>query len=257
MEFMTYDDLISRSTQERRDIPRIGTLHVTGSFGSSDCNFYPNHEVFGTSQGGDFPLYGEFEIDRDGFGRPTGSVRLKCAFASVPGVTDDGKEAYRWPFHIYGYEVKDYVHATQMRGLVQKAAFRIELDEPFSLTDGDGLPYVDGYDLDWLIPIVLEPEQTDGGEDVWGLDKDVSRRVGVLVFGHEFSLTLNKDLSFRDACSIDLGEVNRYRTEAEFEAAFPGALAAVRKARDQGVLRVYRYDWDGKRNNRSIVPFPG
>ena len=248
MEFMTYDDLISRSTRERRDSPRIGTLHVAGSFASSDCNFYPNHEVFGTSQGGDFPLYGEFSIDRDERGKPTGRVYLKNAFASVPGVSDDGKEAYRWPFHIYGYEVREYVGGKEFR----KTEFRIELNEPFRLTDG--LPYVDGYDLDWLNVIVLD---VANDRQLYVLDGDASRRAGILIFGHEFSLYLDKDLSFDSADSIDCGECSSYATEEEFEASYPGVVARIRKARDQGVLRVYHYEWDGKRNNRSVVPFPG
>lgn len=251
MEFATYHNPYNLTTEELRTVPRIGTLRVADDFASSDGNFYPNHETFGKSKAGAYPLYGKFLPNTPPGNRPTG-LFLSSAYADIPGVAHNGA-AFTYVHRIEGYDVAKYVGEGQEH---HGTTFRVELDPPFSL-DGNGK--VVGYDPDWLDPIILDPAKSgpNADRDVWILNKDVSRRMGILICGHEFTLVLNEDLSFSHAESIDLGDAGEYATEAEFEAAFPGAMAAIRKAKDQGVLRAYHYEWDGKRNMRSVVPFPG
>ena len=256
MEFLKRYDFISRMDVEERDFPRIGTLHVSGEFHSSDGNFYPNHEVFGISQGGSFPVYGKLDIEYDEKNRPVKVRYLKNFFSSVPGVSYDGKEKYSYSFHCYGYELREYLGEGKKNK--DGVTFRIELCEPFKLTGDDKFhDKLEGFKLKWLYPIVLDVAYKTNGDEIYYINQDVSRQMGILRFGHEFSLYLNPDLSFRSAQSLDCGETSTYADEAEFESRFPGFIARIRDARDEGVLRVYHYEWDGKRNNRSIVPFPG
>ena len=256
MEFLKHYDFVSRMDVEDRHIPRIGTLHVSGEFHSSDGNFYPNHEVFGKSEGGSFPVYGELDIEYDDRNKPIKVRYLKNFFAHIPGVSYDGKEKYFYSFHRYGYELQEYVG--KAKEIKDGVTFRIELLEPFKLIDDGGYhDKLEGFQLKWLNPIVLDIAYKANGDEIYYIDKDVSRQMGILRFGHEFSLYLNPDLSFRSAESLDCGETSTYADEAEFESRFPGFLAQIRDARDEGVLRVYHYEWDGKRNNWSIVPFPG
>lgn len=255
MEFLKHYDFASRMDVEDRHIPRIGTLHVSDEFHSSDGNFYPNHEVFGISQGGSFPVYGKLEFEYDERNRPVKVRYLESFFSNVPGVSYDGKVGYTYPFHRHGYELGEYLGEGKKNG--DGVTFRIELCEPFKLTDDDEFhDKLEGFQLKWLNPIILDVAYRQD-EELYSYDSDMNRRMGILICRHEFSLFLNKDLSFDSADSIDCGESNTYKTEAEFEASYPDVIAKVREARDEGVLRIYHYDWDGKRNNRSIVPFPG
>lgn len=92
-------------------------------------------------------------------------------------------------------------------------------------------------------------------EEMYYLQGNRDRCRGILIFGHEFDLTLRKDLSFESAWSIDCGECSSYRTEAEFEASYPGVMESVRSAAADGTLMVREYVWDGTRNIPRDVPY--
>ena len=121
---------------EDRSRPRIGTLIVSDDFDSSDGNLYPNHEVFGRSPKGEYPLFGQFD-----FG--AGGPYLESVRADIPGVEYGGKGTYVYPFHLYGFDVPKFVGGTTFR----KVRFEIALDPPFHLT-GD-VRRVGGYDPAW------------------------------------------------------------------------------------------------------------
>ena len=95
----------------------------------------------------------------------------------------------------------------------------------------------------------------DTGEEMLSLTEDRSRSMGILRFGHEFDLTLKKDLSFRSASSIDCGEASSYRKESDFEAAYPGVLREIREAAKSKRLHVRRYHWNGVRNESEVIPY--
>lgn len=96
----------------------------------------------------------------------------------------------------------------------------------------------------------------DTGEEMLSLTEDRSRSMGILRFGHEFDLTLKKDLSFRSASSIDLGESSSYGKESDFEAAYPGVLREIREAaKSKKRLFVRRYHWNGVRNESEVIPY--
>ena len=87
---------------------------------------------------------------------------------------------------------------------------------------------------------------------------DRSSSNGMLRFGHEFEVGVGpENLNFLWADSIDCGELTSYGAEADFEAAFPGALAELKRARDEGRLFVRVYVWDPlqRRNLPHDVPF--
>ena len=144
MEFQKYYSLMDNKEHENKSLPLIGKLIIEGEFDSSDCNFYPNHEVFGRSQGGTFPLYGKMNFEHD---PKTGKIMygyFYSAHASVPGVSHDGKEGYHYPFYLYDYEIKKYLgEGAPFKGT--KA--RIVLDKPFFINQNGRL---DGYDMAWL-----------------------------------------------------------------------------------------------------------
>ena len=87
------------------------------------------------------------------------------------------------------------------------------------------------------------------------LEGNRDRAMGILRFSHEFDVYFDLELRYSNAYSIDCGETNRYRTEEEFEANFPGVLAAVREARKTGQLKVRHYRWDGNRNVPYLLPY--
>lgn len=97
-------------------------------------------------------------------------------------------------------------------------------------------------------PVTFEPSK-------YYLDGNRDRAMGILRFSHEYTVFLNRDLSFAHADSIDLGEAFDYGTEEEFEYSYPGVMAAIRAARDDGTLAVRRYRWDGVRNNPYIISY--
>ena len=147
MRFHEYYDPVSRRDKESRSTPVIGVLIVDGPFHASDANFYPNHEVFGVCEAGEYPLYGHFEFLRDS---KTGDIvdsYLDYAFASIPGTSDDGKIGFHNPFHIYGYEVSKYLGEGKMRHGVRH---RIVLDKPFYIDERSYGRSVAGYDMAWL-----------------------------------------------------------------------------------------------------------
>lgn len=156
MEFAKYHSPVHPDPQYDRSRPRIGTLVVVHDFDGSDCNFYPNHEVFGRCTKGEYPLYGEFEFRRDERTyRPIGVAYMKDAYAHIPGTSYDGKVGFHHPFHIYGYEVGEYLgDGKETRNTI----FRIVLDAPFSF-DG-GKRDVVGYDMQWL---ELSKEEIENG----------------------------------------------------------------------------------------------
>lgn len=92
--------------------------------------------------------------------------------------------------------------------------------------------------------IVLGMCWNEKGEEHLYLDGDRSRSHGILRFGHEFSVTLTKALEFVGAYSIDCGEANRYRTEEEFEWAYPGVMGAIRQAHEEGRLYMEVGKWN-------------
>lgn len=151
MEFIKYYDFTSGKQKEDRTMPRVGTLHISGDFDGSDNNFYPNHEVFGKCKGGSYPLYAKYEVERDYHDpRVVKSILNDSVFANIPGTSYDGKEDFNHPFHIYGYEVGEYLgEGKEVRGV----RFRIELDKPFSFDPNNKYKGLKGYDRDWLNPL--------------------------------------------------------------------------------------------------------
>lgn len=109
--------------------------------------------------------------------------------------------------------------------------------------------------------IVLDRGYTEDFEpDLLILDGNQNRSMGILHCSHEFSLCLDAGtLRFHHADSIDLGESFVYETEAEFEATYPGVIAEVRKAKDEGRLYVREYEWDAasRRNIPHLEPYQG
>ena len=147
MRFHEYYDPVSRRDKQDPTTPVIGTLIIDEPFHASDANFYPNHEVFGVCEAGEYPLYGHFEFLRDdATSEIIKPLYLDHAYASIPGTSDDGKIGFHNPFHIYGYEVSKYLGDGMMRHGVRH---RIVLNEPFRL-DEQGFGSVVGYDMDWL-----------------------------------------------------------------------------------------------------------
>lgn len=125
--------------------PRIGKVVVSDDFHGSDGNFYPNHEVFGVCRKGEYPLYGQFEFRRDEtHSRPIEPLYMHSAIAHIPGVSYDGKTRFEYPFHIYGYEVGEYLGGRKLKDV----SFSIVLDEPFRFDEGE--KGVVGYDMAWM-----------------------------------------------------------------------------------------------------------
>lgn len=148
MEYIRYFDFVSGKEKDDRTLPRVGTLHISGDFDGSDCNFYPKHEVFGRCKGGSYPLYAKYDVERD-YDDPhvVKYVHNDGAFADIPGTSYDGKVSFNHPFRIYGYEVGDYLgEGKEMKGV----RFRIELDEPFYFDPDDDFKGIQGYDRAWL-----------------------------------------------------------------------------------------------------------
>ena len=109
--------------------------------------------------------------------------------------------------------------------------------------------------------IVLDRGYTEDFEpDLLILRGNQNRSMGILHCSHEFELNLEADtLRFYNADSIDLGEYFVYKKEAEFEATYPGVIAEVRKAKDEGRLYVREYEWDAasRRNIPHLEPYQG
>lgn len=148
MEFIKYCDPVSGKERENRSIPRVGTLHVSGDFDGSDCNFYPNHEVFGRCKGGSYPLYGTYCTERDyDDPRVIKYIRNDSLFARIPGLSDDGKVSFNYPFRIYSFLVGEYLGEGKEEMGVR---FRIELDEPFHFDPNEKYAGLKGFDIDWL-----------------------------------------------------------------------------------------------------------
>lgn len=146
MEFMKYHAPVSKTEREDRTMPRIGTLIVTKDFEGSDCNLYPDCEVFGICKKGRYPLYAKVSADYDSESRWFIHVRIDTVFASVPGTSYDGKIGFRYPFRIYDYEIKEYVgEGTPL--------FRIELDPPFYVDQQKKYECIQGFDPLWLDPL--------------------------------------------------------------------------------------------------------
>ena len=243
MEFAKFRKSFDLPEREDRSRPRIGRLIVSDDFASSDGKFYPDLEVFGTSPKGEYPLFGQFT-----FG--PGDPYLESVTARIPGTAYEGGE-YEYVFHIYGFMVPDFLKETEFRGVRAK----IELDPPFYPTDD--VRKVGGYDLSWreegsMIRLEIGYDQAQK-PCCYLLDGERNRGIGILRFSHEYSVVLGRDLSFEGAHSIDCGETSRYDTEAEFEAAYPGVLAEVRKAADDGLLTVQRYRWNGRKNEGYVT----
>lgn len=143
-EFLTYSFL--GETKPDHSLPRIGTLYVSDDYHGSDCNFYPNHEVFGICSKGEYPLYAKFDFVRDERTNRIVGARSKSVFASVPGTSYDGKVGFHHPFNVYDYEVGEYLgEGKTHRGVT----FRMSLDEPFHLGT-EKYEGILGYDLGWL-----------------------------------------------------------------------------------------------------------
>lgn len=109
-------------------------------------------------------------------------------------------------------------------------------------------------------PIILDVcwDADDPHQERYFAQGNANRRNGPLIFRHEYDVTLNKDLSFESASSIDCGEVCGYSNEGEFEANYPGVLKAIRDSAARGALLIRRYDWDDslKRNIPKLVNYP-
>jgi len=107
-------------------------------------------------------------------------------------------------------------------------------------------------------PITLDVCWDKHNKESYYLDGDDSKACGILRFSHEYSLYLNKDLTFEYASGIDCGETSEYEFEEEFEAAHPGVLKAIRDAAAAGTLRIRRYEWNEaqRRNEEHIIPYP-
>jgi len=144
-EFKTYSFL--GETKQDRALPRVGTIHIEGPFPGSDGNFYPNHEVFGICEGGSYPLFAKFNVERDERTRKVLSVRSHNVWARIPGTSYDGKEDFVHTFYLYDYEVGDYLgEGKTLHGV----RMRIELDEPFSFDPDKEYEGIKGYDPAWL-----------------------------------------------------------------------------------------------------------
>jgi len=141
MEFFKYHDYLTNKDLEDRAMPRVGTLIIKGDFEGSDCNFYPNHEVFGECKAGSYPLYGKFKIVKGYYT----TVFHDSVFANIPGVNAEGK-SFEYPFRIYGHEVGEYLGEGKKR---RGTTFRIELDEPFHFDPEEPYKGLQGYDLTW------------------------------------------------------------------------------------------------------------
>lgn len=145
MEFLKVYNWYHRCEVDAKDCPKIGSITFETDFDGSDCNFYPNHEVFGKCKGGTYPLYGKFNIERDYNTNKVTFIWDNAAFASIPGTSYDGKEKFTFPFHIYTFDIIEYLgKGKQSRG----TRIRIQLDPLFRLSE-DGKRLL-GYDKAWL-----------------------------------------------------------------------------------------------------------
>ena len=109
--------------------------------------------------------------------------------------------------------------------------------------------------------IILDRGYTEDFEpNLLLLKGNQNRSMGILHCSHEFELSLEAGtLRFHHADSIDLGECFDYKTEAEFEATYPGVIADVMKAKNEGRLYVREYEWDtaSRRNIPHLEPYQG
>ena len=151
MEFMKYYDPISRKEKEDRIYPRVGTLIVSEDFEGSDCNYYPDCEVFGICKKGRYPLYAKVDADYDPEARKFIHAYIGTVFASVPGTSHDGKIGFRYPFRLYEYEIKKYIGEGDERE--PGCNFRIELDPPFYVDQQKMYGCLQGFDPLWLDPL--------------------------------------------------------------------------------------------------------
>ena len=149
MEFRKRRDFLTDKEEDDKCYPKVGTLRVrskdgSGRFTTSDGNFYPNHEVWGESEDGEFPIYAQYNVERDYDTNKPISAHPYALWASIPGVSKDG-ERYTATFHIYAYELKDFVGKWEGYAYFEST---IELEPPFALGENGWLI---GYGLSDII----------------------------------------------------------------------------------------------------------
>ena len=129
MKFDTYESIPSREVKEDRSRPMVGWLIIEEPMDCSDCNLYPNHEVFGVARPCRVPLYAEYGAlySQDERFVGYGKNLVHKLYARPAAVTRDGETEFHYPFMIYPYELPAYLAGTAHLG----AKTRIELAPPF------------------------------------------------------------------------------------------------------------------------------